>query len=101
MTLTLELPEEIAAHLEPLPEGERSRYAVALLKDRLAQDDEAAAQMNAWWESLSQKEQQEEIAKTHASVEAAQESRVSGVTDVVQRLNTKYGLNITLPNRKL
>jgi predicted transcriptional regulator len=43
MTLTIELPEDLAAQLASLPEEERNRYAVAALREKLAEDaaDEA------------------------------------------------------------
>jgi predicted transcriptional regulator len=41
MTLTIKLPDEIAARLAALPEDERERYALEALRDRL--DEDAAA----------------------------------------------------------
>jgi predicted transcriptional regulator len=39
MTLTLELPDDLAARLASLSEAERSRYAVAALREKITVED--------------------------------------------------------------
>jgi predicted transcriptional regulator len=38
MTLTIDLPEDVAAKMEQIPEAQRERYAIALLRRSLIQD---------------------------------------------------------------
>jgi len=64
MTLTIEVPAELAKRLTALPEEERSRFAIALMQagaDQLTDPDSAATRGDTeevtWLESLPPTEQ--------------------------------------------
>ena len=83
MTVTIELPEELAARLEAagIPSAEASRYAIEALSDVAD-----CAEVREWWERLTEAQREAERAVTRRSLTAGDAGRSSPAAEVYQRL---------------
>lgn len=72
MPITIELPDELAAQLAEagVPAEDAGRYALAALTEVADR-----AEVRAWWDSLTRREQENERAKTRQSLAAGDEGR--------------------------
>ncbi|MDQ2688312.1 MAG: hypothetical protein M3Y28_10640 [Armatimonadota bacterium] len=86
MTLTIELPEDLAARLTVagVPTDDASRYALAALADMADR-----AEIRAWWDGLSDPEQELEKTKTRESLAAADAGRFRPAAEVYDNIRTK------------
>ena len=83
MTITIELPEELAARLTAagIPEEDVSRYAVAALSEIADK-----AEVRAWWDSLSEQNRETEKARTRESLAAADAGRSNSADEAYARI---------------
>ena len=92
MTMTIELPDELAARLKAagIPAEDASRYAVAALTEVADRAETDAAEVATWWDSLTEEEQEVERAKTRESLAAADAGRTRPAAEVYARLRAKH-----------
>jgi predicted transcriptional regulator len=104
MTITIELPDDLAARLAAagIPAEDASRYAVATLLEVAERAKTDADEVRAWWDSLTSDEQEEEKAKTRESLAAADAGRSSPAAEVYARIRAKRYRLLTarIENRK-
>jgi predicted transcriptional regulator len=72
MTLTIEVPEALAARLAPLPESERQRYAIAWMQAGADAEDETDPDLSAEDFPLTP----EDIAAIRAGIADAEAGRI-------------------------
>lgn len=86
MTITIELPEELAARLTVagVPTDDASRYALAALAEVAD-----SAEVRAWWDSLTESEQELEKAKTRESLAAGDAGRSRPAAEVYDRIRAR------------
>lgn len=87
MTITIELPDELAARLAAagIPAEDAHRYAVAALTEVADR-----AEVRAWWDGLTEEGREAERAKTKESLAAADAGRSRPADEVYARIREKY-----------
>ncbi|HLM66873.1 MAG TPA: hypothetical protein VK358_05055 [Longimicrobium sp.] len=95
MTLTIEIPEDLAARLKAIAEaqgGTPDVYAIAAISEKMERDTsgDEAWEDNAWWSGLSQGEREAHLAELRRGIEDADVGRVKPAEEVYARLRAKY-----------
>ena len=88
MTITLEVPEGLAAHMKAagIKPEEAGRYVIAQMQVLAERFDSEAKEYRAWWDSLSPEQQREEAARTDASARAGEVGKRNLAAEVYSRV---------------
>ena len=92
MTITVELPEDLAGRLASvgIPAEEVSRYAVATLLEIARRVEADAAEARAWWEGLTDQQRLQERETTAKTILDSDNGRTRPAADVYARIRASH-----------